>query len=75
MKVLVGPARETLEAMQPSEPFDLVFIDADKDNNLYYFIEGKRMLRKGGVIVSLYTQRFIASVETLAKLTRTCTDR
>lgn len=52
VKILVGPARDTLPALQPDEPFDMAFIDADKVNNVYYFIEAKRMVRKGGIIVS-----------------------
>ena len=38
----------------PTEPqFDLAFIDADKQNNLNYFLEAERLIRKGGIIVSL----------------------
>ncbi|EIM88286.1 O-methyltransferase family 3 protein [Stereum hirsutum FP-91666 SS1] len=51
VKILVGPARDTLPALQPDEPFDMAFIDADKVNNVYYFIEAKRMVRKGGIII------------------------
>ena len=37
----------------PTEPqFDLAFIDADKQNNLNYFLEAERLVRKGGIIVS-----------------------
>lgn len=39
--------------MNPDPPFDLVFIDADKASNLQYFKEGKRLVRKGGVIVRI----------------------
>ena len=38
--IKVGAARETLEKMSaagPVEPFDLVFIDADKENNWIYY--------------------------------------
>ena len=49
---MLAPAIETL-AKLPSEPqFDLAFIDADKENNLNYFLEAERLVRKGGVIVS-----------------------
>jgi len=51
VKVLVGPAAETLAKMHPEQPFDLVFIDADKQNNLTYFLEAKRMTKKGSVII------------------------
>lgn len=38
----------------PSEKkFDFIFIDADKPSNVKYFTEAKRLIRKGGVIVSV----------------------
>ncbi|KAJ7911857.1 O-methyltransferase [Mycena leptocephala] len=53
VKVIVGPAHESMLAMQPEAqaPFDFVFIDADKESATKYFIEAKRLLRKGGVII------------------------
>ncbi|KAJ7109556.1 O-methyltransferase [Mycena crocata] len=54
VKVIVGPAHKSMKNIQPaadSELFDLVFIDADKPNNVNYFVEAKRLLRKGGVII------------------------
>ncbi|WVQ72081.1 hypothetical protein IAR50_001626 [Cryptococcus sp. DSM 104548] len=52
-KIHVGPALETLQKLEkPAEgPYDLVFIDADKEGTLGYVKEGLRLLRKGGVIV------------------------
>jgi len=49
--VILGRAHESMKAMPASEPFDLVFIDADKPNNTNYFIEAKRLVRKGGIII------------------------
>ncbi|KAF9045455.1 O-methyltransferase family 3 protein [Panaeolus papilionaceus] len=49
--IVLGPAAEELPKLQPAEPFDLVFIDADKESNSIYFREAKRLVRKGGVIV------------------------
>ena len=49
--VVVGPATETLPKYQSAELFDIAFIDADKESNLIYFTEAKRLIRKGGVIV------------------------
>ena len=53
IEVKVGPAIETLKTLSDDEPFDLVFIDADKPSNLAYFIEAKRLTRKGAVIVGI----------------------
>lgn len=50
-QVIVGPAADSLAQLHPTVPFDLIFIDADKEGNLTYFTEAKRLVRKGGVIV------------------------
>jgi len=51
VKVIVGPAHPSMQAMHPETPFDFVFIDADKEYNTNYFIEAKRLVRKGGIIM------------------------
>ncbi|KAH8117474.1 O-methyltransferase family 3 protein [Phellopilus nigrolimitatus] len=51
VEVKVGPAAETFKTLEPNQPFDLVFIDADKPSNLTYFLEAKRLTRKGAVII------------------------
>ncbi|KAL0566931.1 hypothetical protein V5O48_015061 [Marasmius crinis-equi] len=52
VKIIVGSAHESLVALKPEpEPFDLVFIDADKSQFLAYYTEGKRLVRSGGVII------------------------
>jgi predicted O-methyltransferase YrrM len=51
--IVIGPAAESLTKLSPEEPFDLVFVDADKASNPIYFSEAKRLVRKGGVIVGL----------------------
>ncbi|CAA7266268.1 unnamed protein product [Cyclocybe aegerita] len=51
VSIVVGAAAQELPKLQPEEPFDLAFIDADKPSNLIYFQESKRLLRKGGVII------------------------
>ena len=51
--VMIGPAAESLTKLSSEEPFDLVFIDADKASNSIYFSEAKRLVRKGGIIVGL----------------------
>jgi predicted O-methyltransferase YrrM len=47
--VIVGKAIDSLRGLKG--PFDLVFIDADKESNADYFAEALRMSRKGSVII------------------------
>jgi predicted O-methyltransferase YrrM len=47
--VLVGPALETLPTVEG--PFDLVFVDANKEDNAAYVDHAARLLRPGGVLV------------------------
>lgn len=51
--VRVGPALDSLRALQESgeAPFDLVFIDADKENNAAYFQAAMALSRPGTVIL------------------------
>jgi len=51
VKIMLGPAAETLSKLPSNQPFDFAFIDADKTGNLTYFLEAKRLVRKGGVII------------------------
>ncbi len=51
VRVVVGPALESLPALADEEPFDLVFIDADKQNNPAYFQWALRLTKPGSVIV------------------------
>jgi predicted O-methyltransferase YrrM len=53
VKIIVGPAPETLAKLHPPHLFDLAFLDADKEQNVTYFREAKRLVRKGGVIVRI----------------------
>jgi predicted O-methyltransferase YrrM len=52
--VRVGPALERLPELadEGPEPFDLVFIDADKQNTPHYFQWALSLTRPGGVIVT-----------------------
>ncbi len=50
IRVLLGPALETLETM--TGPFDLVFLDADKDNYARYYEKSLPLLRQGGLLVA-----------------------
>jgi predicted O-methyltransferase YrrM len=54
VEVRVGPANETLRALarEGAEPFDLVFIDADKSGYPEYFELALGLVRVGSVIVA-----------------------
>ena len=54
VEVRVGPALDSLAALEGegSEPFDMVFIDADKQRTPEYFAHALRLARPGGVIVA-----------------------
>lgn len=47
----VGPAADSLAAMIGNAPFDLVFIDADKQSNAHYVAEAIRLGRSGMTII------------------------
>jgi predicted O-methyltransferase YrrM len=49
VEVIVGPALETLPTV--TGPFDLVFIDADKENNASYLEWAVKLTHPGSVIV------------------------
>lgn len=52
VEVLIGPALETLPKLQSEgHVFDVVFIDADKENNVHYVQWALRMSRPGTLIV------------------------
>ncbi|MFL0277164.1 O-methyltransferase [Mycobacterium sp. SMC-19] len=50
VQILVGAALETLPTLT-GEPFDMVFIDADKENNVGYLNWAVQLSRPGSVIV------------------------
>lgn len=51
VEIHVGAALETLPALAGGAPFDFVFIDADKQNNINYLRWALRLTRPGAVIV------------------------
>ncbi len=53
VEIRVGPALETLHTLaeEGSEPFDFVFIDADKENDPHYLEWAVRLGRSGTVVV------------------------
>jgi caffeoyl-CoA O-methyltransferase len=50
IKIRMGPALQTIQTL--SGPFDLVFIDADKENYPRYYDAVLPLLRAGGLIVA-----------------------
>ncbi len=53
VELIVGPAADSAQALvdQGVEPFDLVFIDADKPNNPAYLDAALKLSKKGTVII------------------------
>lgn len=51
VKISIGPALETLPTLAPDASFDLAFIDADKQSNVAYFEQAKRLVRNDGIII------------------------
>lgn len=54
VEIRVGPALESLARLQAEklEPFDFVFIDADKPNTAPYFEQSIKLCRSGSIIVA-----------------------
>lgn len=50
IRIVFGPALDTLETI--TGPFDLVFLDADKENYVQYYESTMPLLRPGGVLVA-----------------------
>ena len=53
VEIRTGAALDTLPKLadEGTDPFDLVFIDADKSNNPHYFDWALRLTRRGSVII------------------------
>ncbi len=51
VEVRIGPALDALPLLADEEPFDMVFIDADKQNNPHYVDRAVQFTRAGGLIV------------------------
>jgi predicted O-methyltransferase YrrM len=49
--IRIGSAADSLAAMTTGEPFDFVFIDADKQSNALYVAEAIRLGRSGTTII------------------------
>ncbi|MFL6623726.1 MAG: O-methyltransferase [Sulfurifustis sp.] len=48
----VGPALHAFDALSDAHPFDLVFLDADKENYINYYERALPRLKVGGMIVA-----------------------
>lgn len=51
VELRLGKALDTLPQLAAADPFDLVFIDADKPNTAAYFTWALELSRSGGIIV------------------------
>jgi predicted O-methyltransferase YrrM len=51
VEIVIGSASDSLAAMPVSDPFDFVFIDADKQGNVGYVAEAIRLGRPGTTII------------------------
>jgi caffeoyl-CoA O-methyltransferase len=51
VKVIVGPALQSLKTLEPEAPFDAVFLDADKEGYLDYARWAHGNLRPGGLLL------------------------
>lgn len=51
IEIVVGAALDTLPALQDQEPFDFIFIDADKVNYPGYFEWAMKLSKPGTVIM------------------------
>lgn len=51
VEIRVGPALETLPRLAGGAPFDLVFIDADKESNVAYLDWALKLARPGALVI------------------------
>lgn len=52
VEVRTGDAAASMEALDAAEPFDAVFIDADKEGYPAYLDQALRLLRPGGLVLA-----------------------
>jgi predicted O-methyltransferase YrrM len=51
VEIRVGPAIDNLHTLDGDEPFDVVFIDADKPSNLAYYEAAMTRVRSGAIVI------------------------
>lgn len=74
VELILQPAEKTLTNLSASDPFDLVYIDADKANYLHYYEHALALLRPKGVIAldNMFLQgRVFSSTESHAVSVKT----
>lgn len=52
IKWITGPALDSLKLIEKSAPFDMLFIDADKEAYMKYLQWGEKHLKPGGLLVA-----------------------
>lgn len=52
VEMRVGDALELMAAMDPSRPFDAIFLDADKERYGEYLEHAARLVRRGGLLLA-----------------------
>lgn len=52
IEIRLGPALQTLAALPLAPSFDLIFLDADKENYVRYYEAALPLLRPGGLLVA-----------------------
>lgn len=52
ISIRLGPALDTIATLPPDQPFDFVFLDADKENYNRYYEALLPLLRPGGLMVA-----------------------
>ena len=51
VEILIGRGADMLPTLEGSDPFDLVFIDADKESNTLYLDWAARLARPGALVI------------------------
>lgn len=51
VEIRVGPAIDNLHTLDGDEPYDVVFIDADKPSNLAYYEAAMTRVRRGSIVL------------------------
>ena len=62
VQILIGRGEHVLPTHEGGDPFDLVFIDADKESNTLYLDWAARLGRPGAVVVSDFASAEFAAV-------------